>query len=114
MYKLLIADDNLLIRNQLRNFIDWDKYEIEVVALCSDGEEALEYITSNPVDIVISDVQMPDIDGNELHSRVVSQNLDVIFLFISSYDEYTYVKKALDNGAYGYVLKPLDKNEMET
>lgn len=113
MYKLLIADDNLLIRNQLKNFIDWNKYDVEIVALCSDGEEALEYISNNPIDIVISDVQMPGIDGNELHSKVVSEGFDIIFLFISSYDEYTYVKKALDNGAYGYILKPLDKDEME-
>ena len=70
MYKLLIVEDEKGTREGLVDCIDWNNYGIELVASSRNGKEALKYIKNNPVDIVLTDVVMPVVDGIELIHRI--------------------------------------------
>ena len=66
MYTVLIADDEAIVRMMLSSMIDWDEMELKLAGCVSNGREALAYLEQHPVDILITDIQMPVIDGLEL------------------------------------------------
>lgn len=70
MYTVLIADDEAIVRMMLSSMIDWDEMELKLAGCVSNGREALAYLEQHPVDILITDIQMPVIDGLELIRRV--------------------------------------------
>lgn len=101
--RVLVADDHEVVRYGLRSlFADT---EIEIVAEAGGGREALELITQTEVDIVIMDVRMPDIDGLNVLGRIKLDFPDMPVLMLSTYDNPTYVARAVALGAAGYVLK---------
>lgn len=112
MYKLMIVDDNKRSREKLKNILDWSSYGIEIVKSCHDGEEALEYILQNPVDLVICDVKMPGMSGIELLERIKENNINVKFIFASCFDDFSFVKSAVDMEAISYILKPVKAEEL--
>lgn len=110
MYTLLIADDEaderMLIRFLLKDF-----ESVFHVLEAQNGRDALEVLTSNHVDVLLSDIQMPFINGIDLVSRIKEKNSDIEVLFFSGYDDFAYVKAALSLKAVNYILKPVDPNE---
>ena len=84
MYKVLIADDERLIRITLKNMIDWKALDCEVIATAKDGEEAFHIFTDMQPEIVITDLKMPGMDGIDLISKIkeVNKNTQVIALSI--------------------------------
>ncbi|CIQ05216.1 response regulator [Streptococcus pneumoniae] len=66
MYKVLIVDDEYMVTEGLKRLIPFDKWDMEVVATASHADEALEYVQENPVDVIISDVNMPDKTGLDM------------------------------------------------
>lgn len=113
MYAILIVDDDASARRGLGKCIAWQKMNAEVVGFAKNGREALEFVESHPVDIVLSDVCMPGMDGAEL-SRVLHEWYPAIqILLISGYGEVGYLKTALDVGAVNYILKPVKVAELE-
>ena len=113
MEKMIIVDDNKRDREGVANIIDWSAYGIEIVALCSNGANALDYIKSNPVDIVLSDVEMPLMNGLSLLKEINSLGKKIKFILMSCYDQFSFVKSAIELGALGYVLKPIVVEELE-
>lgn len=114
MYKMLIVDDNLLAREGLLNIINWDEYGIEIVAMCENGQQALDFMEQNQIDIVLSDVEMPVLNGIEFLKILRNSGNNVKFLFMSCYDEFDFVKSAIDMDATGYILKPVITEELES
>lgn len=110
MYTLLIADDEAderaLIRFLLKDFKD-----IFYILEASNGRDALELLTDSHVDVILSDVQMPFLNGIELVSQIKEKNPDIEVLFFSGYDDFPYVKAALSLKAVNYILKPVDPDE---
>lgn len=110
MYTLLIADDEaderVLIRFLLKDF--GDTFHI---LEAQNGRDALELLSNNHVDVLLSDIQMPFINGIELVSQTKEQNTDIEVLFFSGYDDFAYVKAALSLKAVNYILKPVDPDE---
>ena len=74
MYRVVIVEDEMLVRIGLKNSVDWSKYKMKVVADFSDGQTAWEYCRKEKPDILITDIRMPRMDGMELISHIRQQN----------------------------------------
>lgn len=112
MLKVLIVDDQPLEIIGIRTFIPWDKLNLQLVAEANDGFTALDYIQELPLDIVITDIKMPIMSGLELVRRAKLIKPSIIFILISGYEDFEYAKKAIQFGVEGYILKPIDYNEL--
>ncbi len=115
MFKLIrvvIADDEMTIRQGLTKVVPWKSGGYEVVGVFKNGQEVLDFFRNDYADIVITDIKMPKMDGLQLleNLRMNYPNLPVIF--ISGYDEFEFARKALNSGAFAYILKPIDIDEL--
>lgn len=111
MYRLVIVDDEAAIRRELKSF-PWAELDIEVVGVCENAVSAYEKIISEKVDIVITDIKMPLMDGFKLIERVKEKFKDIYFVVLSGYYEYEYMREAVTLGIDDYILKPIDFDEM--
>lgn len=113
MLKLLLADDEFLVRTAFANTIDWQSNGFEFVGAAANGVEALEMIEQMHPDIVITDLTMPHMGGLELIERVKQKGLSCEFVVLSCHNEFEYVKTALRLGVFDYILKlSMDMNEL--
>ncbi|SHM74493.1 response regulator transcription factor [Gracilibacillus kekensis] len=110
--KMLIVDDEPLICQGLMNTIPWNEMEIDVVGSAINGKKALEIMETEPVDIVITDVYMPEMDGIQLSKAIIEHFPDVTIIMISGYEEFEYARQALRIGVEDYLLKPVDIDEL--
>lgn len=114
MYKVLIVDDERLIRITLKNLIDWNAFDCEVIATAKDGEEALRLCDVYHPEIVITDLKMPGMDGIQLITKIKEQSATTQVIALSNYSDYEFVRDAMKAGAYDYLLKvTLEKKELE-
>jgi len=111
-YRVIIVDDEPNVRKTLRVLGKWNDYNMEIIAEASDGAEAYQMIAEFSPDIVISDIKMPYFDGLELIDKMRKRKIDSIVLFISGYDKFSYAQEAMRLGACGYLLKPINPNEL--
>lgn len=112
MYKVLIVDDEPFIPEGLKHLIQWEELGLEIVSVCYDGIEAMEYLTKHVVHILITDVSMPEMNGLELIRQVKKLNRNTKFVILSGYDKFDYVKEAVLLGIENYLLKPISENEL--
>lgn len=105
MMKILIVDDELLVRIALKSMIDWSAYGFELVGEAGDGKEALAMIQQHQPEIVITDIAMPHMDGLELIKQSREQDPAIHFLILSCHNDFEYVREALKLGACDYLLK---------
>lgn len=112
MIKLLVVDDEYLVRLGIRETIDWSQYGIEIIGEAENGSDALQLALVLQPDIVITDIRMPIIDGLELIENLNAHHLDSEILILTGFDEFNYAKKALENGAGAYLLKPINNDEL--
>lgn len=112
MIKVIIADDEPFIRNCLVSEIDWQAHGFEVVKICKNGREVVESLEICQPDVIITDIKMPYMDGLELLSYIRNYDPTVHTLVISGYEEFEYVKHAIDCNADGYLLKPVNPDEL--
>ncbi|MBE5871524.1 MAG: response regulator [Lachnospiraceae bacterium] len=111
-YKILIADDEYWTREKLRTMIDWEEYDLHFLEPAKDGEEVLNRIPAECPDILITDINMPFVNGVELVEQVREKYPDVVVFVISGYDDFAYVKSTLVAGAINYLLKPVSKIDL--
>ncbi len=112
MIKMIIADDERFIREGLHHLMDWEKYDIEVVASASDGAHALEKVLELEPDILLSDINMPEMDGIELAKVLYEKNSACKIIFLSAYSEFSYAQQAIRYGVYDYILKPINEEQL--
>lgn len=113
MLKVLLVDDEPFIVQGLSVLIDWKREGFEVVATAADGKEALEYLKSHPVDLVIADIKMPVMTGLELLETIHEQEIsDAYFVILSGYSDFSYAQQAIRYKCMDYVLKPVEKEEL--
>lgn len=105
MVRVLIVDDDSLIHFTLRSMIDWEKYGYSVVYDCNNGNHALHYLKNNDVDLLITDMKMPSLNGLDLMRRLRQEGRLPVTLVLSGYDEFELVREAFRLGAYDYLLK---------
>ena len=112
MFKILVVDDDKIIRKGLIKIIEKSDTEFEIAGEAANGLRALEVIKESKPDILITDIKMPVMDGIELINRIQEEKLDLSIVVLSGFDDYKYVREALKGGAYDYLLKPIDKTQM--
>lgn len=112
-FKVMIADDMEVFRRQIRRLPFWkEEMPFELVAEASDGVEALKFLQKTPVDLLITDIKMPRMDGLALLKEVRSQNLAACVVFLSDYAEFSIAKEAIQYGIFDYLVKPVKEEEM--
>ncbi|WP_162463354.1 response regulator transcription factor [Paenibacillus psychroresistens] len=105
MYKVLIAEDEMLVRLGLKHSVAWDQYGMQVVADAENGQEAWEHYENLQPDILITDLKMPLLHGMDLIVRIREQDKKLKIIILSCLDEFDMVRKALSHGVSDYILK---------
>lgn len=113
MYRLLLVDDEPIIREGLKKLITWEEFGIEIVGQASSGTEALGKIRSLSPHIVITDVTMPSGSGIELIQQAACLPESPRFIVLSGYNHFDYVRSAMKAGAINYLLKPVNADELK-
>lgn len=112
MYRMVIAEDETIIREGLAMMVDWEKLGFEIVACFEDGVEVIEYARENEIDVVLTDVKMYEVSGLDVARWMVEYQPNVIVVIISGYKEFDYVKEAIRSNVLDYILKPIDAEEI--
>lgn len=111
--RVLIADDEYKVCQLIIHLVHWEDYGMEIIGTASDGEEALELICSEKPDIVITDIQMPGLDGIKLVERTSQIVENVYFVIVSGYSQFEYARQAVRLGVEDYLVKPIRKKDLE-
>ena len=104
-YRVLIADDEPIILSGIRHLIDWSKADAEIIGAAGNGEEAYAIIEREHPDIVITDIKMPVMDGLALAGRCSEEFPDIVFIILTSLEEFSLAKEAIGYGITDYLLK---------
>lgn len=115
MYKILIVDDFEADRLKLRKTINLiNEGSIEIIGECETGPDALGFIEEKEPNIIISDIEMPFMNGLEMAKKVKEKfNNRIKIIFCTLYNEFKYAKEAIYANSYGYILKPVDAKELQ-
>lgn len=113
MYKVLIVDDEKYEISLIEKLIDWEKLGMKVVGSAGDGMKGVELVEELKPDILIADVKMPGFDGISLVKRVREIDRDIKFIIISGHKKFEYAKSVMKYNVEDYILKPIDKEELE-
>lgn len=109
MWKVLIADDEPKIRKGIKMSIDWQKMDLELCGMATNGKEAFSMIEEYNPDICLIDICMPFINGLSVIEKIHKINEQIICIVITGYDDFEYAQKAVSVGAFEYILKPVDE-----
>lgn len=112
MLKVIIADDERMIRETISRLIDWNSLGLELVGQCRNGIEAYNAILDESPDIVMTDIKMPGLSGIELVEKAFSAHLDTQFIILSGYGEFDYARSAMKYGVRHYLLKPCNEQQI--
>ena len=104
MIRVLIAEDQGMLLSALGTLLDLED-DLEVVALAKDGREALELARTTTPDIVLTDIEMPELTGIELAQHIRDKQLAIRVIMVTTFARAGYLRRALDAGARGYLLK---------
>ena len=111
--RVLFVDDEPIITQGLRVLIDWEAEGYEIAGSLANGKEVLKFLEEEQVDLVLTDIRMPECSGLELLETVKKEQLsDAMFIIMSGFDEFDYAKQALKLGCMDYILKPVDREEL--
>jgi Response regulator containing CheY-like receiver domain and AraC-type DNA-binding domain len=113
MYKVMIVDDMEIVRLQFKRLKIWGEVSgFEITDEARNGYEALQKLQTNPVDLIITDIRMPIVDGVELLEEVMKKKLVFCVVLLSDYSEFEYARKGLVLGAFDYLIKPVNANDI--
>lgn len=110
--KVVIAEDESIIRQAIINKINWDELELTLAGEAENGEQALELMKHGQPDILITDIRMPFMDGLSLIREVVSRYPDIYSIIVTSFSDFDYAREAVSYGVKHYLLKPIDEQEL--
>lgn len=108
MYKLVIADDEKIIRTGLKNVVDWESLGFEVTELFADGQEVIEYLDYMLPDVILTDIKMSHVSGLDVAKFVYEHEIPCKVVLISGYQEFDLAVRGLKYGVKDYLLKPTD------
>ena len=113
MYKVMIIDDEIFIREGLKKIIPWEQLGCEIIEQAEDGEEGVEKIIRLQPDIIISDIRMPKKSGLEMIDEIKSINQNIQIIILTGYREFEYAQEAIRLGVLRFLLKPSKLNEIK-
>lgn len=112
MYKLVIADDEPIIRKSIANYIEWKKFGFELVGVFSDGSEVIKFIKENEVDVILSDIIMSNMSGLEVARSIYEQKLPIKTIPLSAYQDFEFAREGIKYHVFDYLLKPIAVDEI--
>ena len=113
MLRVMLVDDEPFILQGLKILVDWNKEGFDIVYTASNGKEALEYLKNNEVDLIISDIQMPVMNGLELLENIQKTGVShARFAILTGYDDFSYAQRAIKYNSMDYILKPVQKKDI--
>lgn len=112
MYNVFLVDDEPFIIEGMKALVPWEDYGLKVVGEASDGSEAIKKLATCQVDILLTDIMMPIMDGLELISTLKESHPNIKYIVLSGYEEFEYVKKGMKLGIENYLLKPVNEQEL--
>lgn len=112
MNRVLVIDDEKLARQCVKTIISNSSIEMKEILECKNGEEALKILKEKPIDVVITDICMPKIDGITLLRRIKEKGYDTKVIVVSSFDKFEYVVEVFKYGAREYILKPINEEKI--
>ena len=107
MYKLILVDDETLLLESMASAFEWEKYGFSLAGTFLNAESAIAYMKENSVDVIISDIKMPGMNGVRFAAYVYNNYPDTAFVIISGYESFEYAKEAMGYNVREYLLKPL-------
>ncbi len=113
MYRVLIVDDDHLVREGLKNSVPWSCIGFESLFFASNGKEAMTLFEKYGHDLVLTDIKMPIMDGIELCKKIRQISNDTKIVIISGYSEFEYAQKAISYDVFSYLLKPIEMGAIE-
>jgi two-component system, response regulator YesN len=112
MYKLLVVDDEEIVRRGFRKKIAWSEAGFEYLEPCKNGREAIQSIARDHPDVVMTDISMPLVDGLEVAAYIADRFPEIIVIILSGYDKFEYARSALRSHVAEYLLKPITSREL--
>ncbi|MDD3417235.1 MAG: response regulator transcription factor [Lachnospiraceae bacterium] len=110
--KVVIADDHVMMREGIKQLLEFDG-EIEVIGQASNGEECLITLDQCRPDVLLLDINMPDLNGIEVLTNLKKNNFPVKVIILTVHNEVEYLVKAVDIGVNGYILKDSDSSQLK-
>lgn len=112
MYQVIVVDDEAKIRSGIAHLFPWKQLGFEIAGVFANGKEALDFLELHPVDLILSDIRMPLMDGLELSSRLCELQPAPRIIFFSGYQDFDYARQAIKNGVFDYLLKPVKYEDL--
>lgn len=112
MYKILIVDDERMIRMGIERTIQWDKLKISQVFTAASAQQAMNIIGEDHPDIMITDINMTEMSGLELVTEIKNRNQNMRIIILTGYERFEYARKALQLQVHDFLLKPIDEQEL--
>lgn len=115
MYNILVVDDREVFRRKLKRMPYWEECngKFRISGEASNGLEALEFLRKQKIDLVLTDIRMPMVDGISLLKQIKQENLCSCVILLSEYAEFSYAREGILNGAFDYIVKPIDNAKVE-
>lgn len=112
MLKVLIVDDEPIIREGLKSVIDWERYGFRICGEAENGLEGIKKVNELSLDLAIVDIKMPEMDGLQMIQELRRKNNECSFIVLTAYSDFKFAQKAIELGIDSYVLKPIEQNEL--
>ena len=112
MFTVQLVDDEPIVRRGLRKLIDWEALGFQIVCEAENGEQALEQLEEYQIDVIITDIGMPFMNGIEFMKRVRERDYPCEILVLTAYSEFEYAKSAIRNKVMEYILKPIEERQI--
>ena len=113
MLKVIVADDNADVRRGLKELVPWGDLGAELVLCAHDGKEVMDFMNEQAVDLVISDIKMPTVNGIELCRHISTLYPGTMVVILSAYADFEFAQEALHYGVSEYILKPIDSKKLQ-
>ncbi|MDR2103148.1 MAG: response regulator [Treponema sp.] len=112
MYRLILVDDEKWALAGLEGIIPWEDYGFKICGLCRNAQDAFDILEKDGADAVFTDIRMPGMSGETLIAKIRQLNQDTECVIVSAYSDFETARRALEHHASGYLLKPLEEEEV--
>ncbi len=112
MYRVVLVDDDPTFTEGFKNLIDWESYGFSIETTFTNAKEALGYLSNHVVELVITDIRMPFMDGLGFMKELRRQQNDVFIVVLSGFSDFCYAQQAIRYEAKGYLLKPINSDAL--
>ncbi len=109
MLNVQIVDDEPIIRLGLQKLINWEEMGFEITCIAQNGKQALEQLETEEVDLIITDIEMPIMNGLDFIKEVREKDKHVEIVILTAYEDFEYAKTAIRYGITQYILKPIEE-----